>query len=129
MMCAVHLKGAVAPQLSGIKWAEKDWFTGLPHREPLFCQQCTYPECYYICPIHAIEIDEDTGARYINEEKCNGCGICTLACPFEEKRISMDIENQVAVKCDLCKDREGGPVCVEVCNRKALTFIPSEGRL
>jgi Fe-S-cluster-containing hydrogenase component 2 len=129
MVCAAYHEGAMAPQLSAIKWHETDYLAGLPHRKPLFCQQCSQPECYSICTLDAIEIDNTTGARYVNKEKCNGCGLCVQACPYEEKRISIDQENMVAIKCDLCKDRPGGPVCVELCNAKALTFISKEGRI
>lgn len=100
---------------------------------PLFCQQCSEPECYFACPLkdYAFFIDEKTGVRYIDTEKCNGCGICVTACPFEESRINLAKVNgrTVAIKCDLCKDRPEGPVCVEVCDRQALTFVSSAGRL
>ena len=85
LVCAVAHGGLVAPQLSAIRWVEHDYYSGLPHRQPLFCQQCSQPECYYACPLKdkALCIDAKTGARYINKEYCNGCGICELACPFE----------------------------------------------
>ena len=129
MVCAAYCEGAVAPQLSAIKWVENDFFYGFRPRKPLFCQQCSHPECYFNCPLDAIVIDSATGARYIDKVKCNGCGICVLACPFEVPRINIDTENMVAIKCDLCKDRPGGPACIEVCDREALSLAPKEGRL
>jgi len=129
MTCAAVHEGGVAPQLSAIKWSEGNFFYGFQFRKPIFCQQCSYPECYFACPFDAIEIDSATGARYINKEKCTGCGICVEACPFEEPRINLNVENNVAIKCDLCKDRPEGPACIEVCNREALTLVPAEGRV
>ena len=94
------------------------------------CQQCDYPECYFAClqKDKALCIDDETGARYINPEYCLGsaCKLCIDACPFDPPRINFDFDNNTAVKCDLCKDRENGPACVEFCNAMALTF--QEGR-
>jgi Fe-S-cluster-containing hydrogenase component 2 len=129
MACAAIHEGAISPALSAIKWEENDYLYGFRYRKPLFCQQCTYPECYFACPQGAIEIDETTGARYINEQKCDGCGICVEACPFDPPRINIDRGGAKAIKCDLCKDRANGPACVEVCNRQALKFITAERRV
>lgn len=130
MACAAYREGAVAPQLSAIKWVENDFLYGFRFRKPLFCKQCDSPECYYACPKkdEALCIDSATGARYINKDKCIGCGSCVEACPFDESRINLDKETNKAIKCDLCKDRAGGPVCVEVCDREALTFVSKERR-
>ncbi|OKY79082.1 MAG: Fe-S-cluster-containing hydrogenase component 2, HycB [Candidatus Methanohalarchaeum thermophilum] len=85
------------------------------------CWQCDSPECYYACPIEgAMYIDEETGARCIDSEKCTGCGDCVEACPFNPSPIKMDVDEKVAFKCDLCKDREDGPICVEMCPRNAI---------
>ena len=125
MACAVYHEGAVAPQLSRIKWVENDFLYGFRFRKPLFCKQCDYPECYYACPEKdkALCIDSVTGARYINKDHCIGCGSCVEACPMDVSRINFDEESSKAIKCDLCKGRKGGPVCVEVCDKGALTFI------
>jgi len=94
----------------------------------LFCKQCNHPECYYACPLKdvALCIDSATGAKYIDKDECIGCGECIEACPFEVKRINLDEEKGIAIKCDLCKGRAGGPVCVEVCDRQALTLVTRE---
>lgn len=94
------------------------------------CKMCPNPECLYVCPANSLVIDEQTGARYIDEDKCIACGRCLEACPFEvpgeatatngemlnqTKRITYDPEKNVYVKCDLCHWREGGPACAERC--------------
>ena len=131
MACSAAKEGAIALQLSAIRWLDENEFSGFRARQPFFCQQCSSPECYYACPLkdQAMCIDSKTGARYVNKDKCNGCGICALACPFEVKRIVMDTEKKKAIKCDLCKDRAEGPVCVSVCDRLALTLVKPETRL
>jgi len=127
MACATYHWGAVAPQLSAIKWVEGDFLHG-SQSYPLFCKQCNHPECYYACPLKdvALCIDSVTGAKYIDKDECIGCGECIEACPFEVKRINLDEEKGIAIKCDLCKGRAGGPVCVEVCDRQALTLVAGE---
>jgi len=123
MACATYHCGAVALPLSAIKWVEGESLYCFRH--PLFCKQCNHPECYYACPLKdvALCIDSVTGARYINKDECTGCGECIEACPFEVKRINLDEEKSIAIKCDLCKGRASGPVCVEVCDRQALTLV------
>jgi len=123
MACATYHWGAVAPQLSAIKWVEGDFLHG-SQGYPLFCIQCNNPKCYDACPLKdiALCIDSVTGVTYINKDECTGCGKCIEACPFEVKRINLDKEKGIAIKCDLCKGRAAGPVCVEVCDRQALTL-------
>ncbi len=131
--CAVYHHSAVAPPLSGIIWHDEQQLCGFQLRRPLFCKHCAGPECYLACPLKdkAMCIDSATGARYINIKECIGCGLCIEACPFDEPRINLaDIDGrQVAIKCDLCKERAGGPVCVEVCSRQALTLVTRKERL
>jgi Fe-S-cluster-containing hydrogenase component 2 len=127
MACAAYNQGAVAPQLSAIRWMENDYLYGFRFRKPLVCNQCDYPECFFACKVEgAMGFDSETGARYIDAEKCTGCKDCIDACPFDPPRISFDAVNEVAIKCDLCRGRANGPVCVEVCDREALTFVPME---
>jgi carbon-monoxide dehydrogenase iron sulfur subunit len=64
--------------------------------------------------------DKRTEAVLCNEEKCVGCWMCIMVCPFGV--IKRDLEsNKVASKCDLCLGEEM-PVCVQNCPNEALTF-------
>lgn len=92
---------------------------------PVVCKQCDFPACYYACPVNALYIDEKTGARCIDPEKCIGCKKCMQACPFDIPRISYDPERKICIKCDLCG---GDPQCVEYCPSNALTLVSTEGR-
>ena len=82
--------------------------------------------CYYACPLKdaALCIDETTGVKYIDAGSCDGCGECTKACPMEPARVKLNPDANVAFKCDLCRDREEGPVCIEYCGQKALSLVP-----
>jgi len=133
MACSAYHHNEVSLVLSGIKWEDDNQLNGYRPAKPIFCQQCNYPECYFACPLkdQALCIDPDTGVKYINSDKCNGCGECVKACPFDPPRISCDmfapIAERKAFKCDLCQGREGGPVCIEVCDKLALKLVTTNG--
>lgn len=133
--CSLYHEGECNPYLSRIHVEFDDFVPEFPTIE--ICQQCDKPECYYVCTsLHeapAIFIDPDTGARVIDETKCTGCGACVEACPLmPEREIIRSKEfkrGRIYYKCDLCKDRAGGPICVEICPPSALIFIPAAERV
>ncbi len=84
---------------------------------PVTCFQCEKPYCAEVCPAGAITKDKATGAVKVSKEKCTGCKVCTLACPFGN--IVFSSEAKVAVKCELCN---GNPECVTFCPTRALEF-------
>lgn len=51
------------------------------------------------------------------EDKCTGCKICILACPFGNMIFSS--EKKKVENCDFC---DGEPECVGICATKALEF-------
>lgn len=91
---------------------------------PVLCYQCEEAWCAKICPAGAITIekDETTGATLVtvSEEKCVGCKMCMLACPFGSIVVS---DKGYAEKCDLCG---GDPECVKFCLSGALEFVEPE---
>jgi len=89
----------------------------LPHT----CMHCEDAWCLEICPAAAIRQDEDTGAIEIVSERCIGCKMCMLACPFGN--IHFDKINMVSRKCNLCK---GEPNCVAYCISGALQYTTVE---
>jgi Fe-S-cluster-containing hydrogenase component 2 len=132
--CSTYHEGGTSPTLTAIKWFENKWLYGWDGEVPaypFFCQQCSSPACYNACPLKdkALCIDAKTGARYINKANCTGCGLCVMACTLSPARINLDPPSKKAIKCDMCKDRAGGPVCVYVCDRAALTVKAKEARL
>jgi anaerobic carbon-monoxide dehydrogenase iron sulfur subunit len=90
---------------------------------PVVCYQCEDPWCLKACPAGAISIENDpkTGIRVVkvHKEKCVGCKMCTLACPFG----CIVVSDGYAEKCDLCG---GYPECVRVCRAGAIRFEETE---
>ena len=81
------------------------------------CLQCGVPMCQDICPTGALFKHEEDGVVRIDQDKCVGCGLCTVACPYGG--VFYDPASQKSVKCDYCK---GEPKCVAACPQGALSF-------
>ncbi|MBN2097418.1 MAG: 4Fe-4S dicluster domain-containing protein, partial [Candidatus Omnitrophica bacterium] len=88
----------------------------------LHCQHCEDAPCVLACMSGALTKDEKTGATLHNKDKCVGCWMCVMSCPFGA--IIQDVESHIAVKCDLCPDREDF-TCVLACPSGAL-FVGTE---
>jgi carbon-monoxide dehydrogenase iron sulfur subunit len=84
---------------------------------PVMCFQCEKPYCAEVCPANAIVKDEATGIVRVIKDRCTGCRICILACPFGNMLFSS--ETKTAENCNLC---DGEPECVAVCPTSALEF-------
>jgi len=84
------------------------------------CRHCDEPYCAEACMTGALSKDEETGAVLHDSEKCVGCWMCIMVCPFGA--IQRDKQGKkIASKCDLCPDKEI-PVCVANCPNEALVF-------
>lgn len=129
LVCSLYHEGICAPFLSRIH-VVKDVFSGEFSAD--ICKQCSYPPCYYACPVDAIGIDDEVGTTYIVEERCIGCNKCVEACPLMPEREIIGIKTvenkKIFFKCDLCKDRPEGPACVEYCPVNALRYTTLERR-
>ncbi len=83
------------------------------------CLQCPHPvPCATACPYEAIMMDEKTGARKVDQERCRGCRICQRACPWE-----MMTFNESALKASKCFLCNGNPECVDACPTGALRLV------
>ncbi len=90
---------------------------------PVRCQHCGDAPCIAACPNGAMHRDLDTGAVIVDESRCQGCFMCAMVCSFGA--ISSHSTKRVAIKCDLCSDRQRAgenPACVEACPTHALQF-------
>ena len=90
---------------------------------PLQCRQCEDAPCMKVCPSKAIDRFGNDQPVLINEERCIGCNLCIVACPFGV--LKMNKSGKAVIKCDMCFERlqEGKlPACVMACPSKALKF-------
>jgi Fe-S-cluster-containing dehydrogenase component/CRP-like cAMP-binding protein len=110
---------------------------------PNSCQHCENPACMIDCPTGAIGRDP-RGEVFIRESLCIGCGNCAKACPWDNIQMAErpggsvfgalfaerteatplgKLSSEIAVKCDLCSDLEGGPACVASCPVEAIARV------
>lgn len=90
---------------------------------PLQCRHCEDAPCVTICPTEAIHRIGEAQPVLIDDERCIGCKMCIMVCPFGV--ITLRAGGKVALKCDLCIDRvKSGeePACVAACPTGAMQF-------
>ena len=90
---------------------------------PLRCHHCEDAPCIDACKSGATHRDPETGKVLIDRDKCVGCWMCVMVCPFGA--VSPDYETGTAIKCDLCEGHEK-PACAEACPTNALYFVEYE---
>ena len=88
------------------------------------CRHCEDSPCITACMTGAMEMDPDTGAVLVDEEKCVGCWMCIMACPYGVISRAQR-GKEIAIKCDLCPGRET-PMCVVACPNRALVHGAGE---
>jgi formate dehydrogenase iron-sulfur subunit len=94
------------------------------------CKHCANAPCQEACPTGAI-IHTEFNTVYVQQDICNGCGYCVVACPFNV--IARDAKGAdpmhkgdgQAHKCTLCYDRlKDGmePACAKACPTDSIQF-------
>lgn len=87
------------------------------------CKHCANAPCHEACPTGAI-IRTEFDTVYVQQDICNGCGYCVVACPFGV--IARDeLGDREAHKCTLCYDRlKDGmePACAKACPTDSIQF-------
>ena len=116
MMCSYEQTGAFNVSKSMIKI-----FTVDERHIPFTCTQCAEAWCMRVCPVEAITENPETGAKEVSDERCVGCKVCTIACPFGT--INYVSDTSKVAKCDLCG---GEPACVKVCPQDALFYVDAD---
>ncbi len=81
---------------------------------PIICQHCEDAPCKRICPTEA-------NAEGIAQEKCIGCGLCMMVCPFG----AIVIHERKAHKCHQCPDLDT-PACIKACSKRAIAKVDAE---
>jgi len=89
----------------------------------LNCRMCESAPCVTACPRKALTQSAENGVIWVDDNLCDGCGWCVKACEFGA--IALDPKPTVRI-CDLCCERENGPVCIEWCPEDALELTTTE---
>lgn len=89
---------------------------------PMACYQCAEPYCAEVCPVDAIKKDDRTGIVSVDHDKCIGCRMCLIVCPFGAPQFGKDGHMQKCILCKDCVDRGEIPACVRNCPLEAMHF-------
>ena len=87
------------------------------------CKHCANAPCQEACPTGAL-IRTEFDTVYVQQDICNGCGYCVVACPFGVIAREQPGDG-TAHKCTLCYDRlKDGfePACAKACPTDSITF-------
>ena len=87
----------------------------------LQCRHCDDAPCVEACLTGAMHRDPESGLVLQDKEKCVGCWMCVMVCPYGAIRRDLN-EKKVASKCDLCFGRSEIPACVANCPNEALVY-------
>jgi len=86
------------------------------------CKHCGNAPCQEACPTGAI-IRSEFDTVVVQNDVCNGCGYCVVACPFGV--IARAPDDGGAHKCTLCYDRlkdDREPACSKHCPTDSIQF-------
>ncbi|ACZ18709.1 4Fe-4S ferredoxin iron-sulfur binding domain protein [Thermanaerovibrio acidaminovorans DSM 6589] len=116
LACSFNKSGQFKPSVSrvGVHRFEKG------QNVPMMCFQCDEAPCAKACKPQALH-KGTSGLVEFDKDKCIGCRMCVMACPFGN--VSYDRSAKELVKCDQCG---GDPQCVQFCPTKAIEYLPAE---
>lgn len=120
LVCVFNKEKTIYPSVSRIN-IFYDWDNGLS--TPVVCFHCEDAPCIKVCLSGAL-VRNEYGAVVVEKEKCIGCRLCVIACPFGN--IQYSTEKCEILKCDLCN---GDPVCVKFCPTGAIRFEEPEEKI
>jgi len=80
------------------------------------CRHCDPAPCVEACIAGAMTKDPERGQVNCNTDKCVGCWMCVMVCPFDAVRPG----KTYMIKCDMCPDRKDDRACLVACPTQAL---------
>ena len=86
---------------------------------PVVCHQCEDAPCQRVCPVNALPRNPLHQVIEVDYDRCIGCRICVLACPFGAMLVNP--HTRKVMKCDHC---QGDPLCIHVCQNQAIKYVP-----
>lgn len=106
---------------------------------PMNCQHCGNPSCVKACPTGATYKREEDGIIMQDYDKCIGCRMCMVACPYNARSFNWKKpeyytehalgdadatvhQYNVVEKCTFCANRISrgeDPACMELCPVRA----------
>lgn len=127
MACAVEhsagksLMAAISEKPASVRRVYVEMVEG--QKMPMVCRHCKDAPCVAVCRTGAMWQEGASGVVDRNADKCVGCWMCAMVCPYGV--IGRQKDARLAVKCDRCASREV-PACVEACPSHALIFSEEE---
>lgn len=88
------------------------------------CNHCNRPACASSCLVKAM-YKTDIGPVIWRENKCIGCRMCMMACPFDIPKYEYNSPDPIVQKCIMCYElvKKGElPACVKACPVQAIVF-------
>jgi len=86
------------------------------------CRHCDPAPCVEACIAGAMNKDAQTGEVTCDTDKCVGCWMCVMVCPFDAVKPG----EIYTIKCDMCPDRDQTRACVQACPTSALFEATAE---
>jgi anaerobic carbon-monoxide dehydrogenase iron sulfur subunit len=84
---------------------------------PVSCRHCKEPLCVDACMAAALTKDPQTGMVLHDQERCVGCWMCVMVCPYGA--IRPNLKSRIPLRCDKCKDKPE-PACLKSCPTGAI---------
>ncbi|MBA1336554.1 MAG: hypothetical protein HPY66_2989 [Firmicutes bacterium] len=111
LACSFDKNGVFNPNASRIWILDGDESGFYPN----ICRNCEEAPCLDACPAGALVRRREDGYILLNSEKCVGCNMCVMVCPF----CAIGRMGDRNFKCDTCNHLEK---CARICPHGAIQF-------